>query len=192
MTCMLTSPTLLRCGLPQWRWSPLRCESELPTVRTVPLNKEGSLLNVPNVSAGLFKDDKEVIAERLGAALALARADSARTAEVLRLVPGAGAKGARAADLPKPWAASSRSEQRPADPTSLTHHPHGTSSGTNPEDLRPAASLWAAQTSQQGLLLVCPVGHESTTYGLRRRCSGCQPLFWFVRTLADWSRFRLN
>jgi len=46
-----------------------------------------------DVSAGLFTDDMEVIAERLDAALALAGADSVRTAEVLRLAPRAEASG---------------------------------------------------------------------------------------------------
>jgi hypothetical protein len=115
--------------------------SELPTGRTVPLNKEGSLLNVPNVSAGLFTDDMEVIVELLEEALALARADSVRTAEVLRLAPRAEAEGAQAADLRKPSLASSWSNRRPADATSLTHHSHGTSSGTIPEDMRRTASL---------------------------------------------------
>ena len=58
------------------------------------MNKEGSLLNVAGVSAGLFTDDIEVIAELIDAAFALARADSARTAEVIRLAPRAEAKGA--------------------------------------------------------------------------------------------------
>jgi hypothetical protein len=43
--------------------------SELPTGRTVPLNTKGSLLNVADVSAGLFTDDIEVIAELIDAAL---------------------------------------------------------------------------------------------------------------------------
>jgi len=55
------------------------------------------------------------IAERLDAALSLARADSLRTAEVLPLAPRAGAKGAQAADLRKPRVASACSDRRPAD-----------------------------------------------------------------------------
>jgi len=44
--------------------------SELPTGRTVPVNKEGSLLNVADVSAGLCTDDIEVNAELIDAAFA--------------------------------------------------------------------------------------------------------------------------
>jgi len=48
----------------------------------------------------------EVIVELLEEPLALARADSVRTAEVLRLAPRAEAEGAQAADLRKPSLAS--------------------------------------------------------------------------------------
>jgi len=71
-------------------------------------------------------------------------------------------------DLRKPWAASSRPDRRLADPRSLTHHLHGASSVTIPEDMRRTASLWAAQTCRQRPL-VGPVGLEPTTYGLKER-----------------------
>jgi len=52
-----------------------------------------------DVYAGLFTDDMDAVAERLDAAASLARAaraDSLRTAEVLRLAPRAEAKGSQA------------------------------------------------------------------------------------------------
>lgn len=49
-----------------------------------------------DVYAGLFTDDMDAVAERLDAAVSLARADSLRTAEVLRLAPRAEAKGSQA------------------------------------------------------------------------------------------------
>lgn len=91
------------------------------------------------VSEGLFTDDMEAIVELIDAALLwLGRTECGlrRFCGLLRVL-----RRAQAADLRKPWAASSRLDQRPADPTSLIHRPHGTSSGTNPEDMRPAASL---------------------------------------------------
>jgi len=49
-----------------------------------------------DVYAGLFTDDMDAVAERLDAAASLARADSMRTTEVLRLAPRAEAKGSQA------------------------------------------------------------------------------------------------
>jgi hypothetical protein len=54
-----------------------------------------------DVYAGLFTDDMDAVAELLDAAVSQARADSLRTAEVLRLAPGTEAEGHRPSDLRK-------------------------------------------------------------------------------------------
>jgi len=52
-----------------------------------------------DVWAVLFTDDMDAFAERLDAAVSLARADSLRTSGVLRLAPNAEAKGSQAIEL---------------------------------------------------------------------------------------------
>jgi hypothetical protein len=49
-----------------------------------------------DVYAGLFTDDMDAVAELLDAAVSQARADSLRTAEVLRLALGTEVKGSQA------------------------------------------------------------------------------------------------
>jgi hypothetical protein len=49
-----------------------------------------------DVYAGLFTDDMDAVAELLDAAVSQTRADSLRTAEVLRLAQGTEAKGSQA------------------------------------------------------------------------------------------------
>jgi hypothetical protein len=53
----------------------------------------------------LFTDDMDAFAERLDAAVSLARADSLRTSEVSRLAPNAEAKGSQAIELRNLWLA---------------------------------------------------------------------------------------
>jgi hypothetical protein len=86
-------------------------------------------------------DDLDAVAERLDAALSLARADSLRTAEFYGLLRMLRRKVRRLVTCTNLWWAWSGWNRRPADLVYLIHHPHGTRPGAIPEDTTRIASL---------------------------------------------------